>query len=121
MWLLFYYFTFTLVEVFGHGSVVWPPPRQSVDRDLAPWNGPVPNPPPSVEDTTHRGWCPVPARDGTVTGQNGQACFWFSNGCSIGCDVCDGTSRGPIPNSKDPAWARKMNTCNNKTVKATIC
>lgn len=22
---------------------------------------------------------------------NGQACYWFSNGCTIGCDRCDGT------------------------------
>lgn len=28
-------------------------------------------------------------------GHNGQACFWFSNGCSIGCPECDGTTRGP--------------------------
>ena len=26
-----------------------------------------------------------------------QACFWFSNGCAIGCDECDGSTRGPIP------------------------
>ena len=31
------------------------------------------------------------------TGANGQACFWFSNGCAIGCDKCDGSTRGPIP------------------------
>jgi len=106
-------------QVLGHGAVVYPPPRQSVDRNLAPWNGPVPEDPPSVESMT--GWCPVPARDGTISGQNGQACFWFSNGCSIGCDICDGTSRGPIPNSKDPFWRRKFNTCNSTTAKATIC
>ena len=28
-------------------------------------------------------------------GHNGQACFWFSNGCSIGCPECDGKTRGP--------------------------
>jgi len=106
-------------RVAGHGAVVWPPPRNGVDRDLHPWNGPVPENPPSVESDT--GWCPVPARDGTLSGQNGQACFWFSNGCSIGCKTCDGSSRGPIPNSKDPKWVRKFNTCNNPTVRATVC
>jgi hypothetical protein len=25
----------------GHGAVVRPPPRNAVDRDLPPWNGPV--------------------------------------------------------------------------------
>jgi hypothetical protein len=25
------------------------------------------------------------------------AAVWFSNGCAIGCDECDGSTRGPIP------------------------
>ena len=92
----------------AHGAVVIPAPRNGIDRDLAPWNGPAPTrPTPSVETKT--GWCPVVSLNGTVTGQNGQACFWFSNGASIGCPVPDGTSRGPIPNSKDPA-KRTVNT-----------
>merc|ERR1719361_357343 len=35
--------------------------------------------------------------DRNLTGANGEACFWFSNGCAIGCDECDGSTRGPIP------------------------
>ena len=66
--------------VHGHGAVVSPPPRNAVDRDLAPWNGPVPEHPPSVESAT--GWCPVPGKDGKPSGENGQSCFWFSNGVS---------------------------------------
>ena len=66
-----------------------------MDRDLHPWNSPPPSQPPNVESKT--GWCPVPSKNGTITGQNGQACFWFSNGCAVGCDECDGSSRGPIP------------------------
>jgi hypothetical protein len=84
----------------GHGAVVNPPPRNAIDKDLAPWSGPVPchveGTCPSVETKT--GWCPVPGKDGKVSGQNGQSCFWFSNGCAVGCDACDGNSRGPIPN-----------------------
>merc|ERR1712070_348076 len=87
--------------VHGHGAVVNPPPRNAVDKDLAPWNGPVPAHPPNVESQT--GWCPVPSKNGTVSGQNGQACFWFSNGCAVGCDHCDGNSRGPIPGTHGPA------------------
>lgn len=83
----------------AHGSVVTPPPRNAVDKDLAPWNGTVPcsvnKSCPSVETDT--GWCPVPGKDGKASGQNGQACFYFSNGCAVGCDTCDGSSRGPIP------------------------
>jgi len=91
--------------VSGHGAVVFPPPRNAVDKDLAPWNGTVPcsvsKRCPSVETAT--GWCPVPNSDGKVTGQNGQSCFWFSNGCAVGCDTCDGSSRGPIPRCKSYA------------------
>ena len=107
-----------VVSADAHGAVVIPAPRNGIDRDLAPWNGPVPAQSPSVETKT--GWCPVPAVNGTVSGQNGQACFWFSNGASIGCPVPDGTSRGPIPSSADPKWVRKMNTC-GANVTATIC
>lgn len=57
-------------------QVVNPPPRNAVDKDLAPWNGPVPchvqGKCPSVE--TQTGWCPVPDKDGKVSGQNGQSC-----------------------------------------------
>ena len=56
--------------------------------------------------------CPAPSANGTVTGEIGQACFYFSNGCALGCDTCDGSSRGPIPTSKDPHWHRKFNLCN---------
>ena len=50
-------------------------------------------------------WCAIAAAGqpaGTsdptkLSGVNGQACFWFSNGCSIGCAECDGNTRGPIP------------------------
>lgn len=115
----------------AHGALVSPPPRNAVDKDLAPWNGPVPSHPPSVESAT--GWCPVPDKNGRPSGQNGQACFWFSNGCAIGCKECDGGSRGPIPWGRfkgDPFWDRKFNLCPigaaNSTQKAgtataTIC
>ena len=52
-------------------------------------------------------WCPmadsvkddrtVPYDDQGLSGSNGQACYWFSNGCSIGCEQCDGVTRGPMP------------------------
>ena len=61
------------VTVEAHGSLVSPPPRNAVDKDLSPWNGPVPSHPPTVESKT--GWCPVPDKDGKPSGQNGQACF----------------------------------------------
>jgi hypothetical protein len=62
-----------VATVEAHGSLVSPPPRNAVDRDLSPWNGSVPTHPPAVE--SHTGWCPVPDKDGKPSGQNGQSCF----------------------------------------------
>ena len=36
---------------------------------------------------------------GSSPQSNGQACYWFSNGCNIGCDSCDGGESNP--NTKD--------------------
>ena len=102
--------------VWSHGAVVDPPPRNAIDHDIPPWSGGVPNPIPGVD-----AWCPFASNltsDSTLSGSNGQACFWFSNGCSIGCPECDGTTRGPIPNI--PEFAKKMDVC-GKGYKATIC
>jgi len=82
----------------SHGAVTFPPPRNAIDSDEMPWGGKVPTPVPFEP------WCPFPSEVAAVsdpgrnlTGANGQACFWFSNGCAIGCDQCDGSTRGPIP------------------------
>ena len=104
-----------LVQVRGHGAVVFPPPRNNIDHGEAPWDAEVPFPVPAVSDPRNGIWCPIPNPffNNTLTGSesveggsiihihihtlghNGQACFWFSNGCSIGCPECDGTTRGP--------------------------
>lgn len=85
------------VLVYSHGAIVYPPSRNAVDASEKPWGGEVPTPVPFEP------WCPVPSEAAAgldarnLTGSNGQACFWFSNGCAIGCDKCDGATRGPIP------------------------
>ena len=113
---LFYVWCMNLSMASGHGAVVDPPPRNSIDSDIPPWSGNVPNPIPGVD-----AWCPV-ALDftpvSTLSGINGQSCFWFSNGCSIGCPECDGQTRGPIPNN--PEFRKKMDVC-GKGYNATIC
>merc|ERR1711934_285419 len=84
--------------VAGHGSVVRPLPRQAVDRDLAPWTGLAPEPLPAVSAPDFAGtWCPIAGGPGGKhkVGDLGQSCFWFSNGCAIGCAQCDGSTRGP--------------------------
>ena len=62
--------------------------------------------------------CPAPDKSGNLTGSNGRACFWFSNGCTVFCDECDGDTRGPIPD--EPSVRHKMNVCNT-TMKASVC
>merc|ERR1719382_2029097 len=92
------HFLALLVVTWAHSAITIPQPRESVDSKENPWGGHVPHPLPFEP------WCPFPSEsaagkdDRNITGANGQACFWFSNGCAIGCDACDGNSRGPIPN-----------------------
>ncbi|KAH8062568.1 hypothetical protein JL722_3490 [Aureococcus anophagefferens] len=86
-----------LRSVAAHGAVTHPKPRQAIDGSLAPWNGSVPDPVPF--DTPN--WCAHESAISTdwrnLSGSNGQACFWFSNGCDIGCDRCDGDTGQKIP------------------------
>jgi len=114
--LLFYLGKKLVTEVSGHGAVVLPPPRNNIDHQEHPWSDEVPQPVPAVSDPRNGFWCPVPDPffNGTLSGHNGQACFWFSNGCSIGCDECDGTTRGPSIHTN------KTDIC-GKGYKATVC
>jgi len=104
----------TLSSVWGHGAVVNPPPRNNIDHSLPPWSDGVPRPVPAVSNPSEGYWCPVPNGPDSLSASNGQACFWFSNGCSIGCPVCDGKTRGPSIHTG------KMDTCGLK-YNATIC
>jgi|EP01046_Picozoa_sp_COSAG06_P067555 hypothetical protein len=84
----------------GHGAITVPgPPRNAVDSNIAPWSAGVP------EHVPFEYMCPFPSiveaarSHGTrnLSATNGQACFWFSNGCAPGCEVCDGSTRGVVP------------------------
>lgn len=94
----------------AHAHMVQPPPRNAVDRDLAPWNGPVPS---DYDHHVDAFICPMAAGVGGMANlslANGQSCFWFSHGCTIFCDKCDGKT------------ARFGSTCGNgDSVKPTIC
>lgn len=93
----------------GHADMVIPPPRNAVDKDLAPWTGEVPSKWSHHVDTP---LCPVSDNETSLSLRNGQSCFWFSHGCTIFCKECDGkTARGPL----------KSACGNEKEVKATIC
>ena len=63
--------------VVGHGTVVSPRSRNSIDY--------------LVGVNTPKDW-PSNADCANITGDachNGQATFWYSQGCFIGCDACD--------------------------------
>ena len=82
-----------VAEVSSHGAVTIPPPRNAIDADVAPWNLTVPELP-----IPFQFWCPSPSAEAAgknkhnLTLKNGQACFWFNNGCDITCDECDGST-----------------------------
>ena len=121
----------------SHGAVTQPKPRQALEGAMAPWSAPLKWPIAFAENPAQHAYCPlgVAADEHTnFSGALGQACYWFSNGCSIGCAECDGVTRGPIPKSHPaggshcssmgptfkPECQRKMDTCSN-SYKATNC
>jgi hypothetical protein len=61
-------------SVYGHGSLVNPRPRNSIDRSPV---GP------------DRCEC---ANSTAGACDTGQACYWYQQGCSIGCPTCDSVS-----------------------------
>merc|ERR1712072_550466 len=71
----------------GHADMVQPPPRNAVDKSLAPWNGSMPK---SWNHHVDSYICPVASGDHIdgLSLSNGQSCFWFSHGCTIHCDKC---------------------------------
>eukprot|EP00729_Bicosta_minor_P008934 gene8934-1856_t len=110
--LLFMLSATRFAAVAGHGAMTFPRSRNAYDGTLAPWSSwsyPC--------DRTHQGdnctitgvvgvdakhyaqiggACPISAHDlhaaGKLNASNGQACYWFSNGCTVGCNSCDGTT-----------------------------
>merc|ERR1712166_1055188 len=96
----------------GHGSLVIPQTRNSIDRLAPQWKGGYPhipdfpgtgrwglanescgtNPPSCQEGCS--------CSNGTDACDSGQSCFWFASGCTIGCDKCDGNGRRDGPSCR---------------------
>jgi hypothetical protein len=66
----------------GHGSMVMPPSRNSVDAELPAYRNKWPATG-SIQPYNCR------CTNGTSECNTGQSCFWFSQGCSVGCASCD--------------------------------
>lgn len=70
----------TLVSVAaGHGTLVSPLPRNAVDRVLP------------VKERTPRHPCSCANASGASC-DIGQSCYWYQQGCFIGCPTCDSVS-----------------------------
>lgn len=137
-----------LERVASHGAVTSPPPRNAIDGKLAPWNGTLPGAMPFMF------WCTHPMNGAAdvrnVTGRNGQACFWFNNGCDISCDECDGRtgqvihphfindspdtfpswagehlrmdpSHNPVDKGGRPDGSSRLSICENPKHRPTVC
>ena len=95
-----------IAQAHGHGALSFPRPRNAIDGAIAPWaSWAFPCDASHAgdeckltfcEDGQHcEGSCPISAHSGVkgaLNASNGQACYWFSNGCTVGCSECDGTS-----------------------------
>jgi hypothetical protein len=81
--------TGTVPFVSGHGSLVRPASRNALlDRSLPAFAG---GRAPAV--SCNCGDARAGCREGSRAPGGGQSCFWFSQGCFIGCRLCTGTDR----------------------------
>ena len=96
----------------SHSSLLIPPARNAVDKALPPWANGSYGPGQFGDDA----WgcnCINATTKGPVPCEVGQSCFWFSNGCSIGCKTCDGgNASGTNPNAVDRCGSGAKATLN---------
>ena len=75
--------------VLAHGAMTFPKPRNSIDGAVAPWSTwEYPKDPIHFcyDGKTCAGACPISSHSGVkgaLNASNGQACYWFSNGCMV--------------------------------------
>jgi len=96
--------------------LLFPPSRNAIDKTLPPWsNGSFGDGAFGPDDFGCN--CVNATRGGgEVPCQVGQSCFWFSNGCSIGCATCDGGAAphgGANPNTVDRCGSGAKATIND--------
>ena len=76
----------------AHSVTIVPAPRNAVDARNSPLfaNGSFPKPDGSPGCAKAMGVCGCWCTNGTEPCHAGQTCFWFSQGCVIGCPTCTG-------------------------------
>jgi len=104
----------------GHGAMVSPLARNAIDRSL-PWDVRAPRQPCTCANTT-AGSASAHSEEGC---DNAQACYWYQQGCSIGCPTCDSVNGrqqvdlcglGKEATINDP----KLRTVNRKAMAGSI-
>lgn len=109
----------------GHASVIMPPSRNAVDgAPGTPWSGG--KHPPTGAIMPYGAAC----TNGTSICNSGQAAFWFSQGCGIGCNICNGNGSRipnadhcpslPKPMSADVLLDPQYRTANQDTVPGSV-
>jgi len=92
--------------VSGHASLIMPPSRNGVDSELEPWH--------DQKDFPETGWIEPYSCQCTNGSEpfcnSGQGCFWFSQGCTIGCLQCDGLG------ARIPNWDH----CPDRSIEPTV-
>jgi len=100
-----------VVSCAAHSSLIYPKPRNAIDSLLPEWSQGK-----SPYVWQPYGDAPCACTNGT-SGQpceSAQTCLWFSVGCTIGCDTCDGGDKGGAnPNMKDRCGSGMNATINN--------
>ena len=86
-----------ILFVHGHASLMMPPSRNAIDSELPAWSHG--KHPPTDWIQPYACTC----TNGTEAECNsGQSCFWFSQGCTIGCPFCDGGPSFLLPLGAEP-------------------
>jgi len=105
--------------VLGHAALYSPVPRNANDKDLPQFSGgrapvcpctcdnglggkggPWEHNKPCGQGGHNESWqkpCNQPCNRGLRGQADGQACLWWSQGCSIGCSVCEVAALGNVP------------------------
>merc|ERR1719446_1202399 len=75
----------------SHSVVIVPRPRNAIDADTPLFrNGTFPKPDGTPGCTPTTAVCGCWCTNGTSPCLAAQTCFWFSQGCTIGCPACTG-------------------------------
>jgi len=101
--------------------MIMPPTRNSVDAELPQWSGG--KFPPTGWIEPYNCMC----TNGTSECDAGQNCFWFSQGCSIGCKACTGNGirypnfdQCPEERTAKPTLLKKYWTANHNAEEGSV-